>query len=167
VINGKPHKIWSAFEGLLEDENIKALRMALKKPTKQQVNDAIDDVLRRIVLGDGSFKRLVAELLKEQTFASSFDLPLLYCLCNFIEDEDPQLRAIVITGDVATSLAKQSHAQLSFLLTMTFPVTTDLSIWYAPATIFALVMVLALAVYGFYISLGGQSVFGGKLLREE
>jgi hypothetical protein len=134
----------------------------LKKPTKQQVNDAIDDVLRRIVLGDGSFKRLVAELLKEQTFASSFDLPLLYCLCNFIEDEDPQLRAIVITGDVATSLAKQSHAQLSFLLTMTFPVTTDLSIWYAPATIFALVMVLALAVYGFYISLGGQSVFAGS-----
>jgi 3',5'-cyclic AMP phosphodiesterase CpdA len=103
VINGKPHKIWKAFQGLLEDENVRALRMALKKPTKQQVNDALDEVLGRIVLGDGSFKRLVAEVVKEQTFASSFDLSLLYCLCNFIEDEDPRLRAIVITGDLATT----------------------------------------------------------------
>jgi len=90
--------------------------MALKQPTKEQLNDAIDKVLRAIVLGDGSFKRLVAHVLKEQTFASSFDTRLLYCLCNFIEDEEPQLKAIIITGDLATTGVKADLDRgLSFL----------------------------------------------------
>ena len=116
ALKDKPYKIWSAFKGLLEDENVTALRMALKRPTKQQVNDAIDEVLGRIVLGDGSFKRLVAHVLKEQTFASSFDTRLLYCLCNFIEDEAPRLNAIVVTGDLATTgLKVDLDRALSFL----------------------------------------------------
>jgi 3',5'-cyclic AMP phosphodiesterase CpdA len=116
ALKDKPYKIWSAFEGLLKDENVRALRMALKRPTKQQVNDAIDEVLSSIVLGDGSFKRLVAQVLKEQTFASSFDTRLLYCLCNFIEDEEPQLHAIIITGDLATTgLYVDLERALSFI----------------------------------------------------
>lgn len=53
-------------------------------------------------------------------------------------------------------------AQLSFFMGTMYPLTTDFSVWYAPSMIFAVVVVLALAVYGFYISLGGQTVFGER-----
>jgi hypothetical protein len=58
-------------------------------------------------------------------------------------------------------------AQLFFFLTVEYPITTDFSAWYASSTIFAVVIVLGLAVYGFYSSLGGQPVFGGRLLSDE
>lgn len=53
--------------------------------------------------------------------------------------------------------------QLVFLLTSMYPVTTDLSVWYAPSAAFALVVVAGFAVYGFYNSLGGEPVFGRDL----
>ena len=53
-------------------------------------------------------------------------------------------------------------AQLFFFLTAFYPMTTDFSAWYAPSTIFALAVVLGVAIYGFYTSLGGQPLFGGK-----
>jgi hypothetical protein len=58
-------------------------------------------------------------------------------------------------------------AQLFFFLSLTYPLTTNLSAWYAQSTLFALAIALGLAIYGFYISLGGQRVFGDKLLRED
>lgn len=102
---------------------------------------------------------LVALVVEVSAFASTG--PRFFWLVSIL------ISLTIVTVVARFGLLATMAAQLSFLLTMTFPVTTDLSIWYAPATIFALVMVLALAVYGFYISLGGQSVFGGKLLREE
>jgi hypothetical protein len=45
--------------------------------------------------------------------------------------------------------------------------TTDFSVWYAPSMFFALVLAMGIAVYGFYISLGGQSPFGDRLLNDE
>jgi len=48
----------------------------------------------------------------------------------------------------------------------TSPMTTDFSAWYAPSTIFALAVTLALVVYAFYITIAGQKVFKGKLLLE-
>jgi serine/threonine-protein kinase len=62
-------------------------------------------------------------------------------------------------------------AFMSFLVTfhlwVFFPITTDLSAWYATVFIADLVVLLALAVYSYYISLGGQSPFGFKLLAED
>jgi len=46
------------------------------------------------------------------------------------------------------------------------PITTDFSAWYAGSTLFTLLAVLALAVYAFHTSLGGQKVFAGKFLEE-
>ena len=40
-----------------------------------------------------------------------------------------------------------------------FPLTTDLSAWYAHATILLSVFCLALAIYGFKVSLAGRPVF--------
>ena len=47
-----------------------------------------------------------------------------------------------------------------------FLITTNLSAWYASNGLFAVGFVLALALYAFYTSLGGQKVFSGKLLEE-
>jgi hypothetical protein len=47
-----------------------------------------------------------------------------------------------------------------------FPVTSDFTAWYATDFFISLVICIALAVYGFYISLGGQPVFKGGLLQE-
>ena len=62
-------------------------------------------------------------------------------------------------------LATMAH-QLFFFLAIMYPMTTDFSVWYAPSMVFALALAVGLAVYGFYISLGGQSPFGDRLLRE-
>ena len=47
--------------------------------------------------------------------------------------------------------------QLFFFLAIMHPMTTDFSVWYAPSTVFALGLIVGIAVCGFYISLGGQS----------
>jgi serine/threonine protein kinase len=54
-----------------------------------------------------------------------------------------------------------------FHLWIFFPITTDFSTWYATAFAADLVFLVLLAVYGYYISLGGQPMFSGKLLRED
>lgn len=45
------------------------------------------------------------------------------------------------------------------------PFTTNLASWYAGTSLFVMFLVTALAGYAFYISLGGQKVFEGKLLE--
>jgi len=46
-------------------------------------------------------------------------------------------------------------------LNIFFPITSDFSAWYAADFVLALVIALALAVYGFYTSLAGQPLFRG------
>jgi hypothetical protein len=48
-----------------------------------------------------------------------------------------------------------------------YPITTEFTAWYATNFTIALVIVLLLGFYGFFVSLGGQSLFGGKLLHDE
>ncbi|HLM00771.1 MAG TPA: serine/threonine-protein kinase [Pyrinomonadaceae bacterium] len=47
-----------------------------------------------------------------------------------------------------------------------YPVTTELSAWYAGDFILCALALLALAFYGFYTSLAGQPIFEGKLLAD-
>ena len=47
-----------------------------------------------------------------------------------------------------------------------YPITTELTAWYAMDFTIALVICVALAIYGFYISLAGQPLFGGRLLED-
>lgn len=54
----------------------------------------------------------------------------------------------------------------SFHLWVFFPITTEFSAWYATVFVMDLIFLLALAGYGSYISLGGQSPFKIKLLAE-
>ncbi|HEX8847690.1 MAG TPA: serine/threonine-protein kinase [Pyrinomonadaceae bacterium] len=48
-----------------------------------------------------------------------------------------------------------------------FPATSELSAWYARGFVLDLILLIALAAYGFYTSLGGQPLFRGSLLQEE
>jgi hypothetical protein len=63
-------------------------------------------------------------------------------------------------------LATMAH-QLFFFMAIMYPLTTGFSAWFAPPIVFALAIVVGLAVYGFYTSLGGQSLFGNGLLKDE
>jgi protein kinase-like protein len=54
-----------------------------------------------------------------------------------------------------------------FHLWVFFPITTELTAWYASSFVFDLLILLSLAFYGYYTSLGGQSPFNIKLLGEE
>jgi hypothetical protein len=47
-----------------------------------------------------------------------------------------------------------------------YPMTTELSAWYATDFLMALTICVALVIFGFYTSLAGQSLFGGKLLPD-
>jgi Protein kinase domain len=53
-----------------------------------------------------------------------------------------------------------------FHLWVFFPITSEFSAWYAGDFVLALVMLLGLAAYGFYTSLGDQKVFRGQLLQD-
>ena len=53
-----------------------------------------------------------------------------------------------------------------FHLTFHNPITANISSWYFGNTIFAAVLILGLSIYGFYISLAGQTVFQTELLTE-
>lgn len=47
-----------------------------------------------------------------------------------------------------------------------FPMTSDFSSWYAGSTLFVLVVLMGLAIYGFYTSLAGQKIFEAKFLKD-
>jgi hypothetical protein len=47
-----------------------------------------------------------------------------------------------------------------------FPLTTQRSAWYAGISLAGILLMAALALYGFYTSLGGRPVFGGAVLEE-
>lgn len=47
-----------------------------------------------------------------------------------------------------------------------YPITTEFQAWYAFDFVIGAIFCVALAGFGFYTSLAGQSVFGGKLLKD-
>lgn len=53
-----------------------------------------------------------------------------------------------------------------FYFWVDFPFTTEVSAWYATNFLIAGALCVGLAVYGFYTSLAGQPLFGGRLLQD-
>ena len=53
-----------------------------------------------------------------------------------------------------------------FNLTYLVPYTFDTSAFYFSTSVLAMILVLGLAFYAFYISIAGQSIFGGNVLKE-
>jgi serine/threonine-protein kinase len=57
-------------------------------------------------------------------------------------------------------------AQGIFVNLLSFPLTTQGSAWYAGISLAGILLMAAMALYGFYTSLGGRPVFGGAVLEE-
>ena len=55
---------------------------------------------------------------------------------------------------------------LVYNILQNFPLTTQVSAWYAGISLAGILLIAALAFYGFYTSLGGRPVFGGAVLEE-
>jgi serine/threonine-protein kinase len=69
--------------------------------------------------------------------------------------------AVMRYGLVVVAVATFAHLALN-----NFPATLNFSAWYAGIGLAPLVAVLALAVFAFYTSLGGQKLFQGSLLED-
>jgi hypothetical protein len=52
------------------------------------------------------------------------------------------------------------------IVSSNFPITSDFSSWYAGSTLFVFVVIMSLAIYGFYTSLAGQKIFEAKFLKD-
>jgi hypothetical protein len=53
-----------------------------------------------------------------------------------------------------------------FGLWVFFPITTELTAWYATDFTIALAILVLAVAYGFYNSLAGQPLFSGRLLED-
>ncbi len=74
--------------------------------------------------------------------------------------------ALTLTVITRFGLLAMIASQFFGQLFIAYPMTSDFSVWYVGSTIFGLAAGLAVVFYSFYISLGGQPVFKGGLLRE-
>jgi hypothetical protein len=53
-----------------------------------------------------------------------------------------------------------------FNILQNVPLTTQTSSWYAGISLAGILLMAAMALYGFYTSLGGRPLFGGAVLEE-
>lgn len=97
---------------------------------------------------------VIALAIEVSAFAAS--APRLYWIASIL------IALTIVTVVARFGLLATMAAQLVFFLSIMYPMTTDFSIWYAPSTVFALAMILGLAIFGFYTSLGGQRLFGDR-----
>jgi serine/threonine-protein kinase len=76
------------------------------------------------------------------------------------------IATLVVLAVARFGLLTTLSFQLFFDLTFHYPITPDLSAWYAQSTLFILPILIGLAIYSFYTSLGGQPVFRGRILQD-
>jgi predicted Ser/Thr protein kinase len=74
--------------------------------------------------------------------------------------------AILVFVAMRFGLLATIAALFFYYLCTAYPLTTDLSAWYAGGTLFAALVAVALSGYGFYTSLAGQPLFKRGLLEE-
>ncbi len=98
---------------------------------------------------------ITVELL---AFAQSLALPVVMGLVV--------IATVLVVAVVRFGLLTTIASQFFFDLTFHFALTPDLSAWHAQTTFIIVPILIALAVYSFYTSLGGQTLFSANLLRE-
>ena len=76
------------------------------------------------------------------------------------------IAAIIVICIARFGLLATISFYVFFFLTFSNPITANVSSWYFGNTIFAAVVLLGLAVYGFYTSLAGEKIFEGSFLKD-
>ncbi len=150
------------------------------------------DIVLRGLLLRYAFNLLTAQVLNSLLFSSMLMFLLLLLTivtrrervgvvllgllvtCLFFGSGIPALDALVgLTAAAVTLFVLTRFGMLAlvfmefFLLFFSFyPVTTDFTAWYAGATVFSVVLAVALILYGLKTSLAGQPLFRGSLLGD-
>jgi serine/threonine protein kinase len=76
------------------------------------------------------------------------------------------MTAIILFVLLRIGLLALTSCFLVLFLFQNCPITSDFSAWYIEATGFLIGLITVLAIYSFYISLAGQPLFKGKLLKD-
>ena len=74
--------------------------------------------------------------------------------------------SLIVLTFIRFGLLALAVSLMIFFWLNSLPFTTNLSAWYAGTSLFGMSLVTALAGYAFHTSLGGKSVFEGKLLED-
>ena len=117
---------------------------------------------------------LLRLLLRNQWAAAAAFLLLFVGLGSLGFVESPMLFALLGAIQYGLILFVMMRFGLAALVTASFsygallalPLTVQTSAWYAGIGLSGLLVLLAIALYGFYTSLGGRPAFGGAALDE-
>ncbi len=98
---------------------------------------------------------------------------LVFAVINLSGENIPVEVPMAVAAGALTMLVAARYGlvalivyQLTWDLLLAFPLTLDFSRWYAGRAMFAAAVFLALAIYGFRISLGGKPALGAAKLEE-
>jgi len=118
---------------------------------------------------------LLVTIFKKQWLATAVLWTLYFLILGLAFASGGLWIAWLWTGLIATlivvcisrfGLLAMVSFQFFFTLSFHNPITANFSSWYFGNTIFAAVVLLGLAIYGFYTSLAGQKIFEAKFLKD-
>jgi serine/threonine-protein kinase len=117
---------------------------------------------------------LLSIVLRKNWLGALLSWLLLSALLSLALDSNaPVVKLLALAASAIYVVALYRYGLLALLsslfffhLWVFFPITAEFSAWYAGDFVMALVMLVALASYGFYNSLGDQKVFRGQFLQE-
>jgi len=117
------------------------------------------------------FMLFMLRLLARRDWLAVVIFALFYVAIFYTGNWQVSVMTFLLNGLIAVFLTRYGLVALVFALFAgyalnTFPVTLNISVWYAGIGMAPLVVILALAVFAFYTSLGGQKVFRGSLLED-
>jgi hypothetical protein len=119
------------------------------------------------------FLLFLLSLLPRSGRRAAAGLWLLFMTAMLLEGQHPYIlpfmgaRAAAHTFvNARFGLLALSVAPFVFFMVEFYPYTTDPSAWYAGVTLFAASVIVAIAVYGFRVSLGGRALFRRGLLED-
>src|SRR5262245_44506689 len=113
---------------------------------------------------------LLRLLVRRDWLAVVLFVPVLFA-GFYTENWQVSVTIILQIGLIAVAMTRyglvvSTVASFAIFALINFPVTLNFSVWYAGTGLAPLVAVLALAVFAFYTSLGGQKLFQGSLLED-
>lgn len=113
-------------------------------------------ILRKNWLGTLLTWLLLGAMLSLALFTDTYVVVLLAFMSS----------AIYVVAVYRYGLLALLSTMFFFHLWVFFPITSEFSAWYAGDFVLALILLVALAAYGFYTSLGDQKVFRGEFLQD-
>ncbi|HVG20907.1 MAG TPA: serine/threonine-protein kinase, partial [Blastocatellia bacterium] len=134
-------------------------------------------VQQHLLIGMGLlFLLLLLYILLRKQWLAAAALWLMFLTVEVLAFVAPAPPVLWITPIVIATLAVVATARFGLLTTISFqvffdlsfhyPITPNLSAWYAQATFMILPLLIAVAVYSFYTSLAGQPLFRGGILQD-